>query len=349
MTALLSIRSTLIALAAAACSTVAPASARSQGTAGSEGTGYALTKQYQVGGDGGWDYLAFDSAGHRLFITRGTHVAVVNPDNGTVIGDIPNTPHVHGVALAYDLGRGFITAAGDSSIHIFDLKTLKPLGTVRTDPDDDAILYDPSTHYAVSLNGDGNSATVVDGASGKLVGTIKLPGGPEFAVTDGKGMVFANIEDKSLLVAIDLHSMKIVRQWPLAPCESPSGLAIDAAHHRLFSGCHNKVMAISDADKGAVITTVPIGGRVDANRFDPGTGLAFSSNGDGTLTVVHEDSPDKFTELGSVQTVPGARTMALDLHTHTIYLVTAKFEPAQGNERPKPVPGSFMLLVVAPK
>jgi DNA-binding beta-propeller fold protein YncE len=206
--------------------TTAPMAARAQNA------GYQLTKQYKIGGEGGWDYLALDTATHRLFITRGTHVAVVNPDNGTVIGDIPNTPHVHGVAIAYELGRGFITAAGDTSIHIFDLKTLQPLGTVKVEADDDAMLYDPATKYAVSMNGDSHSASVVDGPSGKLVGTIKLPGGPEFAVTDNHGMVYANIEDKSLVVAIDLKQMKIVRQWSLAPCQSPSGMAIDRQNNR---------------------------------------------------------------------------------------------------------------------
>ena len=317
-------------------------------TAGAQNTGYALARQIPLPGDGGWDYLEFDPAGHRLFITHGTHVIVIDPKTGALLGDITGTPHVHGIALAPDLGRGFISAAGDSAIHIFDLKTLKQIGTAKADPDDDAMLYDPKTHYAVSMNGDAGTATVVAGATGEVVGTVKLPGKPEFAVTDGRGTVYANMEDKSLLVAIDLASLKVVRQWPLAPCESPSGLAIDVPHHRLFSGCHNKVMAISDADAGKVITTVPIGGRVDANRFDAGTGNAFSSNGDGTLTVVHEDSPGKFTELGSVQTLLGARTMALDPATHTIYLVTAKFAPAEGNERPKPVPGSFTLLVVEP-
>ncbi len=312
------------------------------------GAGYAVTKHYQIGGDGGWDYLAFDTAGHRLFVTHGTHVTVVNPDNGSIIGDIPNTPHVHGVALAYDLGRGFITAAGDTSIHIFDLASLKPLGTVKVDPDDDAILYDPATHYVVSLNGDAHSATVIDGASGKSVGRIELPGGPEFGASDGNGTVYANIEDKSLVVALDLKQLKVVRQWSLAPCESPSGLAIDRRHHRIFSGCHNKLMAISDADAGKVVATVPIGRGVDANRFDPGTQLAFSSNGDGTLTVVHEDSPDQYTVRGNVTTQLGARTMALDPKTHTVYLVTAKFLPAQGNARPQPVPGSFTLLVATP-
>jgi DNA-binding beta-propeller fold protein YncE len=314
-------------------------------TAGAQDPGYTVTKRYQVGGDGGWDYLTFDSAAHRLFVTRGSHVQVINPDNGAVVGDIPNTPHVHGVALAYDLGRGFITAAGDSAIHIFDLKTLQPIGTAKTDADDDAMLYDPATHYAVSMNGDSHSATVVDGRTGKLVGRVELPGGPEFAVSDNQGTVYANIEDKSLVVAIDLRTLKIVRQWSLAPCESPSGLAIDREHHLLFSGCHNQLMAISDGSAGKVIATAPIGRGVDANRFDPGTGLAFSSNGDGTLTVVHEDSPASFKVLGNVKTEPGARTMAIDLKTHTVYLVTSKLETVQGQRYPRPVPGTFVVLV----
>ena len=217
-------------------------------TAGAQNTGYALARQIPLPGDGGWDYLEFDPAGHGLFITHGTHVIVIDPKTGALLGDITGTPHVHGIALAPDLGRGFISAAGDSAIHIFDLKTLKQIGTAKADPDDDAMLYDPKTHYAVSMNGDAGTATVVAGATGEVVGTVKLPGKPEFAVTDGRGTVYANMEDKSLLVAIDLASLKVVRQWPLAPCESPSGLAIDVPHHRLFSGCHNKVMAISHAD-----------------------------------------------------------------------------------------------------
>jgi DNA-binding beta-propeller fold protein YncE len=312
--------------------------------------GYAVTKQYKVGGEGFWDYLTFDTTGHRLFITRGTHVMVLHPDDGTAAGDVPNTPGAHGVALAPELNRGFVTTSGDTAMHIFDYKTLQPLGTIRTDPGPDAIAYDPALKLVVSLNGRGHSATVADAASGRVVGTVALPGRPEFAVSDGHGVIFANIEDQNLLVAIDLKTLKIVRQWALAPCESPSGLAMDRPHRRLFSGCHNKVMAISDADRGAVITTVPIGEGVDANRFDVGKQLAFSSNGDGTLTVVHEDSPDKYTPRGTVTTQRGARTMALDPKTHTIYLVTAQFEPAtQPNERPKPVAGSFTVLVVTPK
>jgi len=309
--------------------------------------GYAITKRYQLGGEGDWDYLTFDTLAHRLFIARESHVLVVNPDDGAVIGDIPNTPHVHGVALAYELGRGFITAAGDTAVHIVDLKTLQPLGTVKVGLRDDAIVYDPATKYVVSMNGKAHSASVIDARTSKVVATIPLPGSPEFAVTDNHGTVYVNTEDTSLLVELDLETLKVARQWSVAPCEGPSGLAFDRAHHRLFSGCHNQMMAISDAQAGKVIATVPIGRGVDANRYDPGTGLAFSSNGDGTLTVVHEDSPSKFTVVGNLATQPGARTMALDPTTHTVYLVTAQFAPTVGHQVPKwpPAPGTFVLLV----
>lgn len=311
--------------------------------------GYAVTKQYHLGGEGFWDYLTFDTTSHRLFITRGTHVAVINPDNGDLVGDIPNTPGAHGVALAPELGRGFVTASGDSAMHIFDFKTLQPIGTIRTDSGPDGIAYDPAMKYVVSLNGRGHSATVANARTGAVVGTVALPGRPEFPVSDGRGMIYVNIEDMSLIAAINLKTMKVTKQWPLAPCESPSGIAMDRAHRRLFSGCHNKVMAISDPDAGKVIASVPIGQGVDANRFDPGTQLAFSSQGDGTLTVVHEDSPSTFTPRGTVTTQRGARTMALDPQTHTVYVVTAQFEPAEANQRPRPIPGTFTVLVVAPQ
>jgi DNA-binding beta-propeller fold protein YncE len=313
--------------------------------------GYAITKRYQLGGEGDWDYLAFDTAAHRLFIARESHVLVVNPDNGTVIGDIPNTPQVHGIALAYELGRGFITAAGDTAVHIFDLQTLRPLGTIKVGLRDDAIVYDPATKYVVSMNGKAHSASVIDARASRVVATIPLPGSPEFAVTDNRGTVYVNTEDTSLLVEIDLKALKVARSWSVAPCEGPSGLAFDRAHDRLFSGCHNQMMAISDAQAGKVVATVPIGRGVDANRYDPGTGLAFSSNGDGTLTVVHEDSPSKFTVVGNLTTQPGARTMALDPKTHTIYLVTAKFAPTVGRQVPKwpPAPETFVLLVAEKK
>jgi DNA-binding beta-propeller fold protein YncE len=277
---------------------------------------------------------------------------VVDADNYTVVGDIPGTDGVHGIALAPELGRGFTSNGRANAVTIFDLKTLKVLGTAPTGEGPDAIIYDPASKRAFTFNGRGGSATAIDAASGTPAGTITLGGRPEFAAADGQGHVYNNLEDKSELLQIDSQKLTITARWPLAPCDSPSGLAIDREHRRLFVGCHNQMMAIVDADSGKVLATPAIGQGVDANAFDPGTQLAFSSNGDGTLTVVHEDSPDKFTSIASVPTQRGARTMALDLKTHRVILVTAEFGPApaptaaQPRPRPQAVPGSFTLLVV---
>lgn len=318
---------------------------------GSGGSGYHLVKKVKLGGPGGWDYLTVDQATHRLFISRGTHVIVVDPEQGKVIGDIPDTQGVHGIAIVNEFNRGYTSNGKPGTSTIFDLTTLKTLGEAKTDKDSDAIIYDPSSKRVFSFNGDAHSATAIDAASGKVAGTIALDGGPEFAAADGKGMVFANIEDKSELVKIDSKTLKILNTWPLAPCESPSGLAIDAEHEVLAVGCHNKMMAFVDGNTGKVVGTVPIGQGVDANRFDPGTGLAFASCGDGTLTVAHEDAPDKFSLVETITTQRGARTMALDRSNHTIYLITAEFGPAPAatkeNPHPRPtmVPDSFTLLV----
>jgi len=314
--------------------------------------GYHLIKKVTLGGDGGWDYLKVDSEARRLYISRGTHVMVVDADTYAVVGDIPDTQGVHGIAIAADLGRGFTSNGRSNTVTIFDLKTLKVLGTPATDTGPDAIIYDPASKRVFTFNGRGGSTTAIDGATGNVVGTIKLDGQPEFAVPDGKGHIYNNLEDKSVVVEIDTQALKVTQRWPLAPGESPSGIAMDTEHRRLFSGCHNKMMAVMDADSGKVIATPAIGQGVDANGFDSGTGLAFSSNGDGTLTVVHEDSPDKFTVVDNVQTQRGARTMALDEKTHNVFLVTAEFEPppagTQTTERRRPTmkPGTFTLLVV---
>lgn len=322
-------------------------------TAEAQGTGYHVIKKYQIGGEGFWDYLTMDSAARRLYVSRGTHVVVFDPDSGKVAGDIPNTEGVHGIALAPDLDRGFTSNGRTSSVTIFDLKTLKEIGVVKTTGENpDAILYDPASRRVFTMNGRGGNATAIDAAAGTVAGTIDLGGKPEFATADGKGHIYANLEDKSLVVAIDSKQLKVESRWPLAPCESPSGMAIDREQRRLFIGCHNQMMAVMDADTGKVITTLPIGRGVDANRFDPETRLAFSSNGDGTLTVVHEDSPDKFAVVDNVPTQRGARTMALDRKTHNLYLVTAEFGPApppkpgERFQRPPIVPNSFTILVV---
>jgi YVTN family beta-propeller protein len=315
--------------------------------------GYHVTRQMMLGGDGGWDYLTVDTATHRLYLSRGTRVMVVDLDRGTAIGEIPNTSGVHGIALAPALGRGFTSNGRDSSVTIFDLKTLATLGVVHgVGANPDAIAFEPSTGRIFTFNGRSQDATAIDAATGKVVGTIPLGGKPEFAVDDGHGKMFVNIEDKSEIVEFDPKTLKELHRWPLAPCQEPSGLAIDRAHRRLFAGCDNKMMAVMDADNGHVVATPPIGEGVDANRFDPSTGNAFSSNGEGTLTVIHEVTPDSFVVVANVPTKRGARTMTLDERTGHLYTVTADFgpPPAATAEQPRPrptiVPGSFEVIEV---
>src|SRR5579864_8952840 len=312
---------------------------------------YQLKQKFVIGGDGGWDYLTYDAAGKRLFISRGTRVQVVDPAKGTVIAEIPDTPGVHGIALAHDLGKGFTSNGRENTVTVFDLKTLKETSRIKLEgaENPDAILYDPASKRVFTFNGRSKNSTVIDAANGTRVATIPLDGKPEFAAADGKGMVYVNIEDKSELTSIDAKKAAVVNTWPLTGCEEPSGLAMDRKHRRLFAGCHNKVMAVVNADDGKVVATVPIGQGVDANGFDPVHELAFSSNGDGTLTVVHEDSPDKFRVVQNAETQRGARTMAIDTNNHDIYLVTAEIEeqpPADGETRPRRSmkPGSFTLL-----
>jgi len=308
-------------------------------------SGYHLAKTVKLDGPGGWDYLGIDSESRRLFISHDTHVVVLDADTGDVAGDIANTPGVHGVAIAAEFGRGFTSNGKANNVTVFDLKTLQTIDQAPTGKDPDAIVYDPASHRVFALNADG-SATAIDATTGKVAGTVKLPGRPEFAAADGYGEVFVNIESRSELVEIDSRMLKVTNQWPLAPCKSPSGMAMDTEHSRLFIGCDNKMMAVLDAKSGKVVTTVPIGDGVDANRFDPGPGLAFSSNGDsGTLTIVHEDTPDKYTVVENVKTGEGARTMEVDPKTHNVYLMTAKFVPAK--PYPKPVPGTLRLLIFA--
>ncbi|MFZ0286775.1 MAG: YncE family protein [Terriglobales bacterium] len=313
--------------------------------------GYHLINTYKLGGDGGWDYLTFDSSSRRLYVSRATHVIVIDADSGKPVGDIPDTPGVHGIALAPELGRGFISNGREGTVTIFDIKTLKAITKVKAGENPDAILYDPASKRVFAFNGRSHDATAIDAATGAVVGTIKLEGKPEFAASDGKGEIFVNIEDKSQIDAIDAAKLEIRASWPLAPCEEPSGLAIDRKNRRLFAGCHNKMMAVVDANTGKVIATPAIAEGVDANRFDPGTKLAFASCGEGVLTVVHEDSPKKFRLVENVSTQPGARTMALDEKTHKVYLVTAKFgpPPAPTADNPHPwhtiLPDSFVVLV----
>lgn len=316
------------------------------------GPGYHLLTTYKVGGDGGWDYLTADSDARRLYISRGTHVMVIDADSGKSVGDIPDTNGVHGIALAPELGRGFTSNGREGMVSIFDIKTLATSNKVKVGEGPDAILYDPATKRVFTFNGRSQDSTAIDGASGKVLGTIKLDGRPEFAASDAQGEIFVNIEDKSELVVIDPNKLEVKSKWPLAPCTGPSGLSIDRKNRRLFVGCDNKMMAVVDADSGKVLATPAIGDGVDATDFDPGTGLAFASCGEGVLTVVKEESPDKFSAAENVSTQQGARTLALDSKTHNVFVVTAKFgprpAPTTDNPRPRPpiLPDSFVVLVV---
>ena len=316
-------------------------------------SGYHLVKTVKLGGTGGWDYLTVDSATHRLFISRGSHFMIVDLAQGKIIGDIPDTQGAHGVALAAEFNRGYTTNGRTADSTIFDMATLKVLGNVKTDKDTDGVIYDPFSKRVFTFNGDANTATAIDAKSSKAAGSVALGGGPEFGATDGKGHIFVNLEDKSSLVRFDAKTLKLENTWPLAPCESPSGLAIDTEHEILIVGCHNKLMAFVDGNSGKVLGSVPIGQGVDANRFDPDTGYAFASCGDGSITIAHEDSPTKFTLVDTIQTKRGARTMEIDLTNHHVYTVTADFGPAPAataeNPRPRPaiLPDTFVLLEFA--
>ena len=311
---------------------------------------YHFLKEIQIGGEGGWDYLAVDPAGRRLYVSHGPKVVVIDVDKDSIVGEIADTPGVHGVAIASDLERGFSSNGQENKASIVDLKTLKTLSKVETGQNPDGMLYEPGQHEVYMFNGRGASATVFEANSGKVVATIPLEGKPEFGTADPQsGRVYDNLEDKSELVAIDTKSHQVVNRWPIAPGEEASGMAIDLEHHRLFLGCGNKKMIMVDNTNGKVVAEVPIGQGVDANAFDPGTQLAFASCGDGTVTIAHEDSPQKLTVVQTLKTEPRARTMALDPKTHRIYLASAKFEAPNPNggerQRPRMVPGSFKILV----
>ena len=315
-------------------------------------SGYHIIKTLKVGGEGGWDYLTVDSAARRLYISRGTHVMVIDLDTDKVVGDIPNTAGVHGIAIAPELNRGFTSNGKSDTSTIFDLKTLKVLGEIKTGGNPDAIIYDPISKKVFTFNGRSKDATVFSAASGKVLKTIPLGGKPEFSAIDGKGKVYVNNEDTSEVIEIDSNKARVSRKFSLKPCEEPSGMGLDAEHGRVFSGCHNKVMTVLDTKTGKILAAIPIGANVDGNGFDSGTGLAFSSNGDGTLTVVKEASPGKFEVVETVATQRGSRTMAVDPKTHYIYLPAAQFTPpkestpAGSKQRPVMVKDSFEVLVV---
>jgi DNA-binding beta-propeller fold protein YncE len=314
-------------------------------------TGYHVIKTIPVGGPGKWDYCVLDSAGRRLYVSHGTHVVVLDADSGAIVGDIPNTPGVHGIALAPDLGRGFTSNGKANTVTIFDLKTLKTISTVKAGGvNPDAIYYDAGSKRVFAFNGRSASATAIEAADGKVAGTIAVGGKPEFAVGDDRGHVYVNVEDKSQLLEIDAQKLSVVHRWPLAGCKEPSGLAIDQKNRRLFSVCSNKKMMVVSADTGKVIATPAIGEDPDAAGFDPDTQLVFSSNGEsGDLTVIHQDSADKYTVLENLPTKKYARTMAIDFKTHNIFLPIADFESVipKGEDEPAMKPNTFGVLLVS--
>ena len=313
---------------------------------------YHFIKEIPIGGAGGWDYLSVDPAAHRLYVSHGNEIVVIDLSTDKVVGTITNTPGVHGVAIASDLGLGVTSNGRENKAGIVDLKTLQTLSKVDTAEGPDGFVYDPAQKEAYLFCGRAQAATVMDVQAAKVVAIIPLGGRPEFATVDPEaGRVYDNLENKSEVAVIDTKTHQVVNRWPIAPGESASGMAIDVPHHRLFIGCHNQKMVMMDDTDGKVIATVPIGEGVDACRFDPETQLAFASCGDGTTTIAKEETPDKLTVVQVLKTERGARTMALDPTTHKIYLATAKFgplpEPANGERRRRPpmIPGTFKILV----
>ena len=310
---------------------------------------YRITQTYSLGGEGSWDYLVPDPARHRVYVGRSDRVMVVDERTGKLEGVVTGIHGAHGTAVADRIGRGFATSGDDSSIVMFDLASLKVLGRIHAAEDADAIIYDAPSDRVFSFNGDAHSATVVDATAGKIAANIDLGGKPEYGASAGDGKVYANLTDNGEVVEIDARALKVTRRWSTAPCKNPVAMAIDTTHRRLFSGCRSGVMAVSDYKNGKVVATVPIGAGVDGAGFDSATGDAFASNADGTLTIIHQDSPDTYRVVQTLTTMERSRNMGLDPVTHAIYIAGAKFEPAQAGQRPKPLPNSFVVLVVERK
>src|SRR5437868_7226336 len=308
---------------------------------------YRIAHTYTLGGDGGWDYIVPDPPNHRLFIARQNRVMVVDEDKGTLLGEVTGIQGAHGTALAPATGHGFATQGNDQSVAMFDLKTFKVLGRIPAAEDADAILYDAPSNRVFTLNGDAHSSTVIDPRAGTLITNIPLGGKPENGVSAGDGKVYANLTDTSEVVEIDAKTATVARRWSTAPCKQPVPMAIDTAHHRLFSGCRGGVMAVSDYQAGKVVSTLPIGTGVDGAGYDASSGDAFASNADGTLTVIHQETPDQYRVIQTIQTPQGSRNMGLDPTNHRLFVAAAKFGPAPAGGRRGPVlPGTFALLVI---
>ncbi|MES2392019.1 MAG: PQQ-binding-like beta-propeller repeat protein [Acidobacteriota bacterium] len=308
---------------------------------------YAITHTYTLGGDGGWDYVNPDPPSHRVYIARSDRTMVVDAETGKLIGEVAGVNGAHGTAIVHSVNRGYLTSSGGKDVAIFDPKTLKILSRTPAADDADADLYDVPSNRVFTMNGDANSSTVLDAKTGKLIANIALGGKPEYAVSAGDGMLYANLVDKDEIVEIDAKAAKVTRRWSTTGCRQPVAQAIDTATHRLFTGCRSGVLAVSDYTAGKVLTTLPIGKGVDSAAFDPATHDIFASNADGTLTVIHEETADKYSVLQTLTTPVGSRNCGLDPTTHKLYVVAADFGPAPAGSRRKPIlPGTFRLLVI---
>jgi DNA-binding beta-propeller fold protein YncE len=309
---------------------------------------YHITHTYVLGGDGSWDYVVPDSPNHRVFIARQNRVMAIDEDSGKLLGEVTGIMGAHGTAIAEKTGHGFATSGNDQSVVMFDLKTYKALGRIPAAEDADAIVYDPASNRVFTLNGDAHSSTVIDPVAGALITNIPLGGKPEYGASAGDGKVYANLTDSSEVVEIDAKTATVSRHWPTAPCKQPVSMALDTTHHRLFSGCRGGSMAVSDYQTGKLVTTVPIGAGVDGAGYDAASGNAFASNADGTLTVIHQDDPDHYRVLETIETPQGSRNMGLDPINHRIFVASGKFGPAPagGRGRGPVLPGSFALLVI---
>jgi DNA-binding beta-propeller fold protein YncE len=309
---------------------------------------YHIVHTYTLGGDGSWDYLVPDPPNHRLFIARQNRLMVVDEDTGKLLGEVTGIQGAHGTAIASATGHGFASSSKDQSVVMFDLKSFKVLGRIPAAEDVDAAFYDGASNRVFTLNGDAHSSTVIEPKEGKLITNIPLGGKPEYGASAGDGKVYASLTDISEVVEIDAKSATVTRRWPTGECKQPVSMAIDRVHHRLFSGCRSGVMAISDYEAGKVVATVPIGTGVDGAGYDAASGNAFASNANGTLTVIHQDTPDRYHVVESVQTPQGSRNMGLDPTNHRIFVVAAEFgpPPANGRGRGEVLPGTFKLLVI---
>lgn len=311
---------------------------------------YQVTHTSLLGGNGSWDYVVPDPPSHRIYVARQTRVMVIDEESGKLLGEVNDVHGAHGTAIAPATGHGFATSSEDKSVVMFDLKTFKVLGRIPAADDADAVIFDAPSNRVFTMNGDAHSSTVIDPKAGALITNIPLGGKPEYAVSSGDGKIYANLTDVSEIVEIEAKTATVTRRWSTAPCKQPVSMALDKAHHRLFSGCRSGVMAVSDYQAGKIVTTLPIGKGVDGAGYDPASGDAFASNADGTLTVIHQDGPDQYHVAETVTTPAGSRNMGLDPTNHRIFVVSAQFGPAPAGGGRKPVlPGTFSLLTIERK